>query len=270
MFNRQNGMPPKRDSKAKFAAAFKQTLKNLKEIKTGSWFAELIKRVLHQHASTVSGTYFKNKYPALDNERIAHRLISTAAQAAGVSGGAAATAVSAAELAAPESGGTSLSVAATAFAGEVMGTTYIQLRMVYDISVIFDAPFDLNDPEDIMSLFWYAFGVNKWEDAANAFLKGGPRTAEYLGRKVLRTGLRRGIQEIVKRFGGTKLARKITERALLKLIVPGVNIPIAYGLNRWFTTKLGRLTIRHVKRRAACLQSFFPLRKALRTDQLNA
>lgn len=140
--------------------------------------------------------------------------------------------------------------------------------MVYNISVVFDAPFDLNDPEDLMAIFWYAFGVNKWEDAANAFLKSGPRAAEYLGRKALRSGMRRFLQQIAGKLGGQQLACKITERALLKLIVPGVNIPIAYAANLWFTKKLGRIVIRHMKIRAAAIRPMKKLKNASRKLQL--
>jgi transposase-like protein len=81
------------------------------------------------------------------------------------------------------------------------------------------APFDLNDPEDIMTMFWYAFGVNKYESIANLGLKSGPRTAEYLGRQALRSGIREAMQKVAARLGGQELAKTITEKALLTEIV---------------------------------------------------
>ena len=131
-------------------------------------------------------------------------------------------------------------------------------------------PFDLNDPEDLMAIFWYAFGVNKWEDAANAFFKAGPRSAAYLGRKALRGGVRSFLQQIAKKLGGEKLARKITERALLKLIVPGINMPIAYFANRWFTNKLGKIVVNHIRVRAAAIRPMKVLATAPRNTQLTS
>lgn len=123
--------------------------------------------------------------------------------------------------------------------------------MVYDIALVLEVPFDLNDPEDLMTIFWYALGVQKWEEVVSVVRQGGPRSAEYLGRKALRHGLRKGVQKIAANFGGQKLARKITEKALLRLFVPGVNIPIAYFFDRRFTRKLGKTAISRLRHRAA-------------------
>jgi hypothetical protein len=87
----------------------------------------------------------------------------------------------------------------------------------------------------------------------NVVLKAGPRATEYLGRKLLRVGIRKGIQKMVKRVGGTQLAKKITEKASLRLIVPGVNIPIAAYVDRSFTKKLGNLAIKKFKTRGAII-----------------
>ena len=110
-------------------------------------------------AKATQGECFKSKYPGLEPERIAHRMIKTSAHAAGLSGAAAAAAVTVAELGAVETIGAALAVGVGAFVGEVSATTYIQLKMVYNISVVFGAPFDVYDPEDLMAIFWYAFGI---------------------------------------------------------------------------------------------------------------
>jgi hypothetical protein len=187
---------------------------------------------------------------------------------AGLSGAAAASAISAAELSTSVSGGASIAIAAGSFAGEISATTYIQLKMVYDIFLIMDAPFDLNDPEDIMTMFWYAFGVNKYESVANLSLKSGPRTAEHLGRKALRSGIREATQKVAARLGGQELAKTITEKALLKLIVPGVNLPIAYTVNKYFTRHLGKVAIRQSKKRAAALKPLKQLERESRLHEL--
>lgn len=125
----------------------------------------------------------------------------------------------------------------------------------YDISVLLNARLDKDDPEDILTIFWFALGVNLWEDATNVLLKAGPRSAEYLGRKALRSGIRAAMQKVITRFGGTKLAQKLTEKALLKLIVPGINIPVAVTINRHFTKKLGKRAINNFKIRGASIKS---------------
>ena len=230
---------------------FRRKLSELQEVREGTWFTRVLQRVLTAHRENVSAEFFKKKYPGLDNERVAHRLISAAAHHAGIAGGSAAAAISAAELGAVETAGASLAVAVSSFAAELTSTTYIQLKMVYDIALVLEVPFDLNDPEDLMTIFWYALGVQKWEEVVSLVRQGGPRSAEYLGRKALRHGVRKGMQKVAQNFGGQKLARKITEKALLRLFVPGVNIPIAYFFDRRFTKKLGKTAIGRLMHRAA-------------------
>jgi len=251
-----------------FGDAFRKQLAQVKEFRTGEWFPALINRILTEHAKTVNAETFLKKYPALDRQRIAQRLVKVAEHHAGLSGAAAASAISAAELSTSVTAGASIAVAALSFAGEISATTYIQLAMVFDIFLIMGAPFDLNDPEDIMTMFWYAFGVNKYESIANLGLKSGPRTAEYLGRKALRNGIREAMQKVAARLGGQELAKTITEKALLKLIVPGINLPIAYTVNKYFTRHLGKIAIRQSKKRAAALTPLRQLERESRIHQL--
>ncbi len=245
--------------------ALKNRLEEAKELKGGTWLTKLIKKLLEHHAKKVNAQYFIKKYPGLDRERIAHRLIQSSAQAAGISGASAAAAISAAELGAVETGGATLAVAISSFAAEVSGTTYIQLKLVYDISVVLDVALDLDDPEDVMAMFWYALGINIWEEMANAFMTAGPRSAAYLGRKALRAGIRKAAQKVLARFGGQKLAQRLTEKAVLRLAVPGVNMPVAYFVNKAFTKHLGRTTIKRLKHRRAAIQ---PLTRLLRAERI--
>lgn len=249
---------------------FKKKLTDAKDIKDGTWFTTLLQKVLQHHADNVNGDTFCKKYPGIDKERIAYKLIALAAQKTGISGGAAAAAISAAELAAFETAGATLAVAVGAFVGELSATSYTQLTLIYDISVVLDAPLDANDPEDLMLMFWYALGVNIWEDAANALLVAGPKSATYLGRKVLRSGIRKAMQKVAAKFGGEKLARKLTEKTLLRLAVPGVNIPIAYFANKWFTKKLGKRVLKRLNHRRAALRPLIRLLKTERRFQLLA
>lgn len=83
---------------------------------------------------------------------------------------------------------------------------------MYDISVVLDARLDKDDPEDMLTIFWCVLGVNIWEDVASAVLKVGPRGAEYLGRKALRSGIRTALTNLATKVGGTKLGLLISYR----------------------------------------------------------
>ncbi len=231
------------------------------QIKSGSWFSKLLQMVLNEHAQKVNGEYFRRKYPGVDSERLAHRLVKNASNYAGISGSLAAGAVTASELSSVVSFGTSLGVLGGSILTELSYTTYLQLKMIYDISVVLEADLDKDDPEDILTIFWLVLGVNVWENVANLlFFETGPRAASYLGRKALRSGIRKALQLAMAKLGGQQLARKLTEKSMLKVIGPGVNVPIAYFGNKSFTVKLGDVAIKRLKHRALVIK---PTKKLL-------
>lgn len=237
----------------------------VRHVKEGTWFTTLVRLVLDSHTKKVNAAYFRQKYPGLDQQRVAKRLVQSASNHMGLAGGVAGAAVSAAQISTWVTGGAAAAALAATLIGEISYITYHQLTLVYDLSIVLDAELDREDPEDLMTLFWFAFGVNLWEEAANGILlKTGPRAAEYLGRKALRAGTRKALQGVAARFGGTQLARKITERALLRLIVPGVNIPVAAGINYAFTKKLGKLAISNLNHRGVLVH---PIRKLQERDR---
>ena len=70
----------------------------MKQIKDGTWFEKVLQMVLTENDEKLNGEYFKKKYVGLDNERIAVRLVDTAANYTAIAGGIAAAAASAAEI----------------------------------------------------------------------------------------------------------------------------------------------------------------------------
>ncbi len=238
------------------------------QVRNGTWFTTVVRRVLDVHARNVNADYFRRKYPGLDQKRIAQRLVRSSAQHMGVAGGVAGAAASAAEMSTAMTGGATAAAFVGTLLSEIAYITYHQLRLVYDVSVVLDADLDREDPEDIMTVFWYSLGVNFWEEVSNAVLLALPRGAAYLGRKALRTGVRRAMVNVAAKFGGTVLARKVTERALVKLIVPGVSIPLAASVNYAFTKKLGRTAIRRLGHRGAMVKPLRALERSGRDAQI--
>ncbi len=238
------------------------------EFRKGNWLVQLIRQVLSKRSKNVSAEYFEEKYPGLDDLRTAHQLKDTAAKYTGAAGAAAAAAVSAGELSTVVSGGTSWALVGSSMMGELAYITQRQIKLIYDLSLILNAELDTDDPEDAMAILWLALDVNIYEEASNFLLKAGPRGAAYLGRKTLRKGLREAMQKALSKFGGTALARKLTERSLLKLIVPGINMPIAYGVNKWFTKKLGNKAIGRLKHRSLMVEPLREMDDAERVTKL--
>lgn len=144
------------------------------------------------------------------------------------------------------------------------------MKLIYDISVLYDARLDSNDPENLLQIFWQGLGVNVWQSATNTALKAAARSTTYLSRKALRSGIRKAMIDVAIKFGGTKLAKRITEKTLMKLIVPGINIPIASALNWKLTNLIGRRAVVSYKSRSTVLSVLDNLADANRYDQIVA
>lgn len=106
-----------------------------------------------------------------------------------------------------------------------------------------------------------ALGVKLEELAGNVGKVVGPRIVAYNARRLLRNGVRAFLVGIARKLGGAQLARKLTERALMRLIVPGVNIPIASGLNYYFTKQVLNVANQHMRRRGAVIRPLIRLFK---------
>lgn len=239
-------------------------------LEEGTWFTKVLNKVLGD-SKNLNAEYFSKKYVGLDKENIAKRLIRTASNRAAIAGGSAGAVVTGFEVALAPSLGTSAIVISSTILGELATITYIQLKLVYELSVLYNAKLDANDPEDLITIFLYTLGINKWEDVSNAALKVGNRSAEYLGRKALRQfKITKFLQFAAKRIGGQQLAKKITEKALLKLLVPGINIIVAATINKVFTNNLGKQAIKAFNNRSLAIGSLEQLTKYDRSFQLLA
>lgn len=223
---------------------------SIDQIKDGTWFARILSEILTVHAQKVNAEYFKKKYIGLTNEKIAYQLIRTTANYTAIAGGTVAGAITGAEFMTFFKGKkVAAALGISSFIGEIAYISYMQLKLIYDISIVMDARLDKDDPEDMLTIFWYGLGINVWENIGNAAIQFGAKSTEYLGRKILRAGIRKAMVQVVGKVGGQKLGAKLTEKALLKFIVPGVNIPVAFYLNRSFTKKIGEKALESFRTR---------------------
>jgi hypothetical protein len=207
--------------------------------KQGEWLASMIRWVLEEYAAKVDAEYIRRRYPGAGPSNQAERAIKLAVRACGWAGAASASAITALELA--SMGPQALITVPTvglSLIGDVAYSTRTQLRTAYDLSVIHGAPLSTDDVEDCYILLMMGLGAKVGETVGVAAKVLGPHVVAYNVRRLLRIGLRKAIQEALKRIGGVWLARKLTERAMMRLLVPGVSIPISYVANRLFTKAL--------------------------------
>lgn len=206
--------------------------------KKGTWFEGLLKQLLSKLADSIDADYVNSKYPGVDPANQANKIIDYAKWAAGIAGGASAAVISGLQVATPVAAPATVPAMGTALMGDITYTTYVQLRAAYELSVVYGHPFRSNDVEDCYSFFMIAMGVRLGETSGQFVKYVGPEVVKFNMRRLLRTGLRKTLQDILTKLIGSKLGRKLTERALLRLGVPLVSVPVSIYMNRYFTGKV--------------------------------
>ena len=235
------------------------------EFQSGDWFAASVKWVLESYADEVDAAYIRRRYPGAGPRNQARQARRWAARTAGIAGGASAAAISSMEVVTVAGGGLPAPVLVPAIATSVMAdvayTTRLQLRTVYDLSVIHRAPLLLDEVEDCHLILMNAMGIKLGELGGQLLRPAGPSVIAYNVRRILRSGLRKALQKAVQRVAGSQAARKITERALMRLAVPFVNVVVSSGMNSLFTRRVLTVADRQMRQRGAVVQPLIVLFK---------
>ena len=238
----------------------------LEKIKNGSWFNQFLTACLksyHERVIKKGGeAYLRSKYPGLPTEAIASKLCEMAEKTAGLAGGVSGAAASGAVLTA----GAGIPVAITAVMAEVLYTIRLQLRLVYDLHLLYGIPLDSSDPEDLLGLFAVVYGVKLAE-------VGGIGT-KALGPEVMRAQLYRmihgntkAIQAAVRQVLGPRIARNITQKGILKAAVPVVGVAISAGWNYTATRLVGNRVRQEVRIKAGLREEVARLHNNLSSDE---
>lgn len=217
--------------------------------RTGLWFQKLVSKVLKVQAAKVNAEYFQKKYGTAPKDIVAKKLITsylTYNTAVGVVIGGA-------------GGLGEIVVAIISTFPEVALVTYNQLKMIYDLSVIYGNPINMDDPEEAFSVLLIAFGIRISE-----VLKGGVKFSIGKGSKLIieKAGKRivlRKIQYVILKT----LGKKITQRAIKNIIAKSPPIvgaifgSIACGAIDYFSTKaVANRTLYHFRTRRLLVEYF--------------
>jgi tellurite resistance protein len=235
-------------------------------LKTGSWFNQFLHACLssyHERVIQQGGeAYLRSKYPGLPTDAVAGKLCEMAEQAAAIAGSLSGAAASGAVLTA----GAGIPVAVTAVMGEVLFTIRLQLRLVFDIHLLYGIPLDAGDSEDLLGIFAIVYGV-KLADI-------GGVAAKTLGPEVIRAQLFRLIhgntkliQQAVSRVMGPRIARRVTQKAILRTAVPVVGVAISAGWNYTATKLMASRVRQEVRIKAGLREETLRLHERIRSDE---
>ncbi|MGY5106647.1 hypothetical protein [Streptomyces sp. 900105245] len=210
------------------------------DIKSGNWFTKLAAHAMNSYTKKVDWQYFQDRYAGVPADAIVDQRIKMAARYAALEGGLSAGAYTATVAATIGSlGGASPATVPAAAASasmmvDVAFLSQLQLRLAYDISVLYRVPLDVNDPEDLWKLIRVAFTIKSGEAANKTVVKAVPAL----------------VRPLVKRFySGSVLTagralpvvgKHLLQRNVIKIGIPLVGVPLAVLLNRYTTLLAGR------------------------------
>jgi len=217
---------------------------NFEDVKSGEWFIKLLQQVVRAYDRNARATYFQKKYPGLPPDDIADILTSVTVRYATIAGAVAGAAATANQIATISSAGMTAALFVGAIGAEMLYLSQIQMRLVLDLSVVYDLQLDLEDPEDVLMIFGYALGVaptdmlgKGLQVAAGAATKGAVK--KYVSKGTLKT-----IQDFARRLGF-----KILQRTILKYAVPVASAAVGSGYNYTTTKSVGKIAKAHLKNR---------------------
>ena len=208
------------------------------DIKSGGWFTKLCAQALGSYTDKVDWQYFQERYEGVPADAIVDQRVKMAARYAALEGGLSAGAYTATVAATIGTlGGASpatLPAAAVTMLVDVAFITRLQLRLAYDIAVLYRVPLDLSDPDDMWKLIRVAFTIKSGEMAREGVAKAVPA----LMRPVIKRYYSRSVLTAAKEL--PFVGKYLLQRNVIKAGIPVVGVPVAVMLNRYTTLLAGR------------------------------
>lgn len=208
------------------------------DIKSGGWFTKLSAQAMSSYTDKVDWQYFQERFQGVPADAIVDQRIKMAARYAALEGGLSASAYTAAVAATIGSlGGASPATVPAAVATMMVDVAFItrlQLRLAYDVAVLYRVPLDLSDPEDMWKLIRVAFTIKSGEVVRGGVVKVVPA----LIRPVIKRYYSKAVLTAAK--GLPFVGKFLLQRNVIKIGIPVVGVPLAVVLNRYTTLLAGR------------------------------
>jgi hypothetical protein len=223
------------------------------EVREGTWFSKLVRYSLDQYVRAVDAEYFQRRYPGLPADAVVKTRIDLAARYAGIEGGLSAGAYTGLVAATLGSGGgaspLTLPGAGASFVLDLLFVSSLQLRLAYDISVLYGVPLDLDDPEDLWKLIRTAFVLKGGEAGRGLAGKGAPALVRPVLQKLYGRGALAGARSL------PVVGKYLLQRNVIKFTIPAVGVPLSIAVNHWSTRSAGAYAGRIFRREAAIAEA---------------
>jgi hypothetical protein len=242
-------------------AKFRDAAKNLgvDKLRDGSWFRRVIAQHTKKHFETVTPAHWDAMYPRLDVEDRAHEQIVRVARKASAAGVLASIGASTGELLSLVTEGLAAPVgvpaAAASMLGEAAYTSLLQIDLACDLASMYGVPFDADDVGEVATLFGLALEVDIKE-----------KKKEEADAREDETGLTAKLMALEDGEIAARIGKKLIEEAVMRNIIPIVNLAISARWNYVATKKLGGTVKKYVRYRRALKHSCGKLRLDSVTD----
>lgn len=217
---------------------------NFEDVKSGEWFVHLLQKVIQAYDRNARATYFQKKYPGLTSDEIANILTSVTVRYATIAGAIAGAAATANQIAVLSSAGMTAALFLGSIGAEMLYLAQIQMRLVLDLSVIYDLQLDADDPEDMLMIFGYALGVTPTEMLGKGLQVAAGAATKGAVKKYVSKGTLKALQDFARRLGF-----KILQRTILKYAVPLASAAVGSSYNYATTKSVGKIAKAHLKNR---------------------
>ncbi len=217
---------------------------NFDEVKSGEWFIQLLRKVIQTYDRNARATYFQQKYPGLPPDEIANILTSITVRYATIAGAVAGAAATANQIAMLSSAGMTAALFVGSIGAEMLYLSQIQIRLVLDLSVVYDLQLDPEDPEDVLMIFGYALGVTPTEMIGKGLQIAAGAGTKGAVKKYISKGTLQALQDFARRLGF-----KILQRTIIKYAVPVASAAVGSSYNYATTKSVGRIAKAHLKNR---------------------
>lgn len=208
------------------------------DIKSGGWFTKLLQSSLNAYTTKVDWEFFQRKYPGVPADAIVDQRIKMAARYAAIEGMLSASAYTGTVALTIGSGGgaspLTIPAAATTVMVDIVYITRLQLRLAYDVAVLYRVPLDLQDPEDLWKLIRISFTIKSGEVAREGAVKAVPLVI----RPIMKRYYSRGVLNAAR--GLPVVGKYLLQRNAIKIGIPLVGVPLAVLLNRYTTQIAGK------------------------------
>ena len=226
---------------------------SLDDLRQGAWFAKLVKFSLDQYVKEVDAAYFEAKYPGLPADALVQARLQLAARYASIEGAISAGAYTGAVAATIGTGGgaspLTLPAAGVSFVLDLLYMSNLQLRLAYDISVLYRVPLDLADPEDLWKLIRIAFAIKGGEAGREALGKGVPVLLRPIIKKIFSGSTLTAAKSL------PVVGRYLLQRNLIKFAIPAVGVPLSMAVNYWSTRVAGNEAVKVFRQEARIVEA---------------